>query len=111
MKKLILIAFVLVMYGCSKSDNASPFHIEVISSDASEKTMDVNDSHTPRITFTGTNYDGNFVYMKGTPIIISCGFTQAHSTFNVRIIVTKNGSVIADQSAVQRANIQIDSAP
>ena len=116
MKKLLLIAFIASCFGCSKS-SVSPgtketFHVSVTTDYSGQKSMDVHDaSATPRIIFSGLSYDGDFMYAKGTTISINCSYPSSITGHTLRVVLSKNGTVIMDQSNSNLVNIYVQSAP
>jgi len=116
MKKLLLIAFIASCFGCSKS-SVSPgtketFHVSVTTDYTGQKSMDVHDaSATPRIIFSGTNYENDFIYEKGGTIAINCSYPQSITGHTLRVVLSKNGSAIMDKSNSNLVNIYVQSAP
>lgn len=114
MKKLLLMMFIANCFSCSKSSDPGTkltYHISITSSSVSQKFMDLNDANkTPRITFSGNSYETDATYIKGTSIAISCGYSTANNLETIHLVLSKNGTVIKDETQNQRVDINVQSA-
>lgn len=111
MRKLLPIVFCLILLGCSKKNDPlvgvkETLHVTISSDDPAQKFVDIHANDTPRQYFTTGNFDNDISTVSGTSIAISSGYSVT-STHSVHIIVTKNGNVISDQSAMQRVDVTL----
>jgi hypothetical protein len=100
MRKLLFIPFCLILSGCSKSNNPAPpakdqYHFTITSTDNSEKYVI---SHgVAKREFTDETFDSDLNISKGDSLSVSTGF-ETQGVHSLRLVITKNGTVIADQS-------------
>lgn len=113
MKKLIPIFFCLFLLGCSKKNDTSigvkvTLHYTITSDNPGQKFVSTTGgSSNDRVNqnFTSLTYDGDVDATTGITYTLSTGYSATDATDNIHVVITKNGSTIADQSGHQRIDI------